>query len=233
MNKLNEKLIVALDSKEIIQSKNLISSLENKVSFFKIGLRTFVINGFNLVDEIKQKGKKVFLDLKLYDIKSTIQETVARISEHKIDFLTVNGDPSVVEAALNGRKDEKMKILAVTFLTNQNRNDLDLSLIKDGHLNELVAERATNAFMAGADGIICSPLETNLIRSKDQFSNKIIVTPGIRLNYSGNEDQKRISTPSKALKAGADYIVVGRPIWNAKDPILAVDDILNNMCNNV
>ena len=111
--------------------------------------------------------------------------------------------------------------------------DDDLSLIKKGNLNELVAERASNAFMAGADGIICSPLETNLIRSKDQFSNKIIVTPGIRLNYSGNEDQKRISTPSKALKAGADYIVVGRPIWNAKDPILAVDDILNNMCNNV
>ena len=233
MKKLNERLIVALDSKEIIQSKNLISSLENKISFFKIGLRTFVSNGFNLVDEIKQKGKKVFLDLKLYDIKSTIQETVARISEHKIDFLTVNGDPSIVEAALNGRKDEKMKILAVTFLTNQNRNDLDLSLIKDGHLDELVAERATNAFMAGADGIICSPLEANLIRSKNQFSNKIIVTPGIRLNYSGNEDQKRVSTPSKALKAGADYIVVGRPIWNAKDPILAVNDIFNEMRNYI
>ena len=84
----------------------------------------------------------------MYDIKSTIQETVARISEHKIDFLTVNGDPSVVEAAMNGKKDEKMKILAVTFLTNQNRYDLDLSLIKDGNLNELVAERASNAFIA-------------------------------------------------------------------------------------
>ena len=108
MNEFNEKLIVALDSKEINQSKKLVSLLENKVSFFKIGLRTFVINGFNLVDEIKQKGKKVFLDLKLYDIKSTIQETVARISEHKIDFLTVNGDPSVVEAALNGKNDKKI-----------------------------------------------------------------------------------------------------------------------------
>ena len=167
----------------------------------------------------------------MYDIKSTIKETVARISEHNIDFLTVNGDPSVVEAALIGRKDEKMKILAVTFLTNQNRNDLDLSLIKDGNLNELVAERASNAFKAGADGIICSPLEANLIRSKDYFSNKIIVTPGIRLSYSANEDQKRVSTPSEALKAGADYIVVGRPIWDAKDPILAVNDIFNNMIN--
>ena len=233
MNNLQEKLIVALDSKETFQSKILVSSLENKVSFFKIGLRTFVINGFNLVEEIKQKGKKVFLDLKLYDIKSTIEETVARISEHKIDFLTVNGDPSIVEAALNGRKDEKMKILAVTFLTNQNRNDLDLSLIKDGNLSELVAERANNAFMAGADGIICSPLEANLIRSNKQFSDKIIVTPGVRLNYSINEDQKRVSTPSEALKAGADYIVVGRPIWNAKNPILAVNEIFNDMCSYV
>ena len=136
MNEFNEKLIVALDSKEINQSKKLVSLLENKVSFFKIGLRTFVINGFNLVDEIKQKGKKVFLDLKLYDIKSTIQETVARISEHNIDFLTVNGDPSVVRAALDGKKNKKMKILAVTFLTNQNRNDLDLSLIKNGNIDE-------------------------------------------------------------------------------------------------
>tara|TARA_X000000368_G_C23046466_1_gene719344 strand:+ start:227 stop:922 length:696 start_codon:yes stop_codon:yes gene_type:complete len=231
MKNLEEKLIVALDNKEILQSKTLVSSLENKVSFFKIGLRTFVINGFDLVDEIKKKGKRVFLDLKLYDIKSTIQETVARISEHRIDFLTVNGDPSVVEAAFNGRKDEKMKILAVTFLTNQNRNDLDLSLIKDGNINELVAERANNAFMAGADGIICSPLEANLIRSKNHFSNKIIVTPGIRLNYSGNEDQKRVSTPSEALRAGADYIVVGRPIWDANDPVLAVNEIFNNMYN--
>ena len=231
MKNLEEKLIVALDNKEILQSKTLVSSLENKVSFFKIGLRTFVINGFDLVDEIKKKGKRVFLDLKLYDIKSTIQETVARISEHRIDFLTVNGDPSVVEAAFNGRKDEDMKILAVTFLTNQNRNDLDLSLIKGGNINELVAERANNAFMAGADGIICSPLEANLIRSKNHFSNKIIVTPGIRLNYSGNEDQKRVSTPSEALRAGADYIVVGRPIWDANDPVLAVNEIFNNMYN--
>ena len=136
----------------------------------------------------------------------------------------------MVEAALNGRKDEKMKILAVTFLTNQNRNDLDLSLIKDGNLNELVAERASNAFIAGADGIICSPLEANLIRSKDHFSNKIIVTPGIRLDKSDAGDQKRVSTPSQAIRAGADYIVVGRPIWNSKDPILAVNEILKDMC---
>ena len=129
MGNANNRLIVALDSKEILESKSLVSKLKNKVSFYKIGLRTFVIDGFNLVDEIKEYGKKVFLDLKLYDIKSTIQETVARISEHDIDFLTVNGDPSVVRAALDGKKNEKMKILAVTFLTNQNRNDLDLSLI--------------------------------------------------------------------------------------------------------
>ena len=111
----HEKLIVALDSNNIRQSKSLVSKLENQVSFYKIGLRTFVINGFNLIDEIKKNGNRVFLDLKLYDIKSTIEETVARISEHKIDFLTVQGDPSVIEAAINGRKDKNLKILAVTF----------------------------------------------------------------------------------------------------------------------
>ena len=105
-----------------------------------------------------------------------------------------------------------MKILAVTFLTNQNRNDLDLSLIKNGNIDELVTERACNAFLAGADGVICSPLEANLIRQKNQFSDKII------------------STPPEAIRAGANYIVVGRPIWNAKDPILAVDKILKDMC---
>ena len=143
-----------------------------------------------------------------------------------IDFLTVNGDPSVVRAALDGKKNKKMKILAVTFLTNQNRNDLDLSLIKNGNIDELVTERACNAFLAGADGVICSPLEANLIRKKNQFSDKIIVTPGIRLNKSDAADQ----TPSQAIRAGADYIVVGRPIWNAKDPILAVNEILKDMC---
>ena len=227
----NNKLIVALDCKKLADSRRLVGELDSLVSFYKIGLRTFVINGFNLIDEIKKNGNRVFLDLKLYDIKSTIEETVARISEHKIDFLTVQGDPSVIEAAINGRKDKNLKILAVTFLTNQNRYDLDLSLIKRGKLNELVAERANNAFMAGADGIICSPLEVSLIRSKNISPYKLIVTPGIRLKNSDEGDQKRFSTPAEAIKAGANYIVVGRPIWNAKDPILAVNEFFTNMCN--
>ena len=146
---------------------------------------------------------KVFLDLKLYDIKSTIQETVSRISEHNIDFLTVNGDPSVVRAG-NRWKKQKMKILAVTFLTNQNRNDLDLSLIKSGNIDELVTERVCNAFLAGADDNMLT-IEANLIRKKPNLlKNK---TPGIRLNKSDAADQNDINT-SEAIKAGADYIVV-------------------------
>ena len=114
----NEKIIVALDASSVLQNRVLISQLENKISFFKIGLRIFITNGFKLIDEIKEKRKKVFLDLKLYDIKSTIQETVAKISEHQIDFLTVNGDPSIVEAAVNGRKNKNIKILG-NFHTNK------------------------------------------------------------------------------------------------------------------
>ena len=225
----NEKIIVALDASSVLQNRVLFNQLESKISFFKIGLRIFIINGFKLIDEIKEKRKKVFLDLKLYDIKSTIQETVAKISEHQIDFLTVNGDPSIVEAAVNGRKNKNIKILAVTFLTNQNRNDLNLSLIKEGSMNELVAERANNAFMAGADGIVCSPLEASYIRKQKEFNKKIIVTPGIRLKKTDSEDQKRISTPSEAIKSGANYIVIGRPIWQSEDPKLAVDNFLSNM----
>ena len=104
-----------------------------------------------------------------------------------------------------------------------------MSLIKEGNINELVAERAHNAFLAGADGIVCSPLEASFIRKQKKFDNKIIVTPGIRLQKTDSEDQKRISTPSEAIKSGANYIVVGRPIWQAKDPKLAMDNFLTNM----
>jgi len=223
------KLIVALDSKDLADSRKVVEELDSLVSFYKIGLRTFVTDGFNFASEIKNKGKHIFLDLKLFDIQSTIQETVSKLSDLDIDFLTVHGDPSVVEAALMGRKNSRTKILAVTFLTNQNRSDLDASLVKEGDLKDLVVERASNAISAGADGIISSPLEVSLLRSCKFTVGKLIVTPGIRPNNTSIGDQKRVSTPSEAIGAGADYIVVGRPIWQSKDPKLATEQILNDL----
>ena len=229
MKNLEEKLIVALDNKEILQNKTLVSSLENKVSFFKIGLRTFVTDGFNFASYLKNKGKRIFLDLKLFDIQSTIEETVAKLSNLDIDFLTVHGDPSIVEAAVKGKKTTDMRILAVTFLTNQNRSDLDLSLIKKGEIRQLVLERAANAISAGADGLIASPLEVKLLRSLKCTAGKLIVTPGIRPKNTSFGDQKRVATPSEAFDAGADYIVVGRPIYQSKYPKIMVERILNDL----
>ena len=221
-----DKIIVALDSNELEDSRKLTDELDKLISFYKIGLRTFVTDGFNFANHLKQKGKRVFLDLKLFDIKSTITETVSKLSNLGIDFLTVHGDPSVVEAALVGKKNNNLKILAVTFLTSQNRADLNMSLIKKGNLEDLVLERATNAINAGADGLIASPLEVTLLRSLKCTTGKIIVTPGIRPRNSDLGDQKRISTPSEALAAGADYLVIGRPIWQSKNPRLATEKIL-------
>ena len=126
-------------------------------------------------------------------------------------------------------KNNNLKILAVTFLTSQNRADLNMSLIKKGSLEDLVLERATNAINAGADGLIASPLEVTLLRSLKCTTGKIIVTPGIRPRNSDLGDQKRISTPSEALAAGADYLVIGRPIWQSKNPRLATEKILNDL----
>ena len=224
-----DKIIVALDSNELEDSRKLTDELDKLISFYKIGLRTFVTDGFNFASHLKQKGKRVFLDLKLFDIKSTITETVSKLSNLGIDFLTVHGDPSVVEAALIGKKNNNLKILAVTFLTSQNRADLNMSLIKKGSLEDLVQERATNAINAGADGLIASPLEVTLLRSLKCTTGKIIVTPGIRPRNSDLGDQKRISTPSEALAAGADYLVIGRPIWQSKNPRLATEKILNDL----
>jgi len=224
-----DKLIVALDSKELDDSRRLTDELDSLVSFYKIGLRTFVTDGFNFASYLKNKGKRIFLDLKLFDIQSTIEETVAKLSNLDIDFLTVHGDPSIVEAAVMGKKNTAMRILAVTFLTNQNRSDLDLSLIKKGEIRKLVLERATNAISAGADGLIASPLEVKLLRSLKCTAGKLIVTPGIRPKNTSFGDQKRVATPSEAFDAGADYIVVGRPIWQSKYPKITVEQILNDL----
>ena len=224
-----DKLIIALDSNKLSDSKRLTDELDSLISFYKIGLRTFVIDGFNFATDLKQRGKRIFLDLKLFDIQSTIRETVSKLSGLGIDFLTVHGDPSIVEAALEGKKNNNLKILAVTFLTSQNRIDLNMSLIKEGTIEDLVLERATNAINAGADGIIASPLDVPSLSSLECMTGKLIVTPGIRPQNSKIGDQKRISTPSAALAAGADYIVIGRPIWQSDHPRISVEKILNDL----
>jgi len=169
------------------------------------------------------------MDLKLFDIGATIERAVKGLTQYNIDFLTVNGDPQVVSAAVQGKKTTDTKILAVTFLTSLDREDLNKNLIKEGSINELVLERSIKAFEAGADGVIASPHEAHMIKGLSEAQGKLIVTPGIRPLGFNSEDQKRVMTPDAALANGADHIVIGRPVIKAKNPRLEIKKILETI----
>ena len=225
----DDRLIVALDVPNLLDGWKIVDALGDTVSFYKIGLGMLTGGGLALANELKERGFKVFLDMKFFDIGATVEKAVAGISQYNFDFLTVHGDPHVVRAAVAGRGNSCTKILAVTILTSLDREDLDDALIKDGNLSDLVIERAHNAFKAGADGIIASPQEAALIRPLPEAVGKLIITPGVRPLGSVFDDQKRVTTPAEAIKNGADHIVIGRPIWDSKNPRNAALKILNEI----
>ena len=223
----DDRLIVALDVPNALQGLAVADQLGDAVSFDKIGLGMLTGGGLALANELKQeRGKRIFLDMKLFDIGQTVENAVAGLAQYDLDFLTVHGDPHVVRAAKEGARGKDMKILAVTILTSLDRADLDASLIREGAIPDLVVERAARAFEAGADGIIASPNEAAAIRALPEAAGKLIVTPGVRPAGAADDDQKRIATPARAIAAGADHIVVGRPIWRAPAPRDAAEAIL-------
>lgn len=216
---MKNRLIVALDVPNVVQGLELANQIGDAVSFYKIGLGMLTGGGFALANELKQEqGKKIFLDMKFFDIGATVENAVRGVAQYDMDFLTVHGDPYVVKAAKEGASGSQTKILAVTILTSLDRADLDGALIKDGDIRDLVQERAGNALRAGADGVIASPQEAALIRALPEAEGKLIVTPGVRPAGADLGDQKRVATPAKAIQDGVDHIVVGRPIWKADDP---------------
>lgn len=226
----DDRLIVAMDVPNALAGLELAKKLGDSVSFYKIGLGMLTGGGLALANELKgEQGKKIFLDMKLFDIGATVEAAVRALSRFDLDFLTVHGDPHVVTAAKQGAAGKDLKILAVTFLTSLDRADLDAALIRDGALADLVAERAARAFLAGADGVIASPREAARIRALPEAAGKLIVTPGVRPAGAALGDQKRVETPASALQAGADHLVVGRPIWQAEDPQAAAQAILREM----
>jgi len=228
----DDRLIVALDVPNLLDGGNIVDKLGDSVSFYKIGLGMLTGGGLALANELKQRGKRVFLDMKFFDIGATVEKAVAGIAQYDLDFLTVHGDPHVVAAAVKGRGDHATKILAVTILTSLDRSDLDACLIQSGDIQNLVVARARNAFIAGADGVIASPQEAAMIRALPEAAGKLIVTPGVRPTGAALGNQKRVATPAQAIKDGADHIVVGRPIWQAADPraaALAVVEELNTI----
>lgn len=223
----DDRLIVALDVPHAPAGLALAERLGDAVSFYKIGLGMLTGGGLALARELKdEQGKRIFLDMKLFDIGATVEAAVRGLAQFELDFLTVHGDPHVVRAAAEGRGGHGTQILAVTVLTSLDRADLDACLIAPGDVADLVIERAARAFEAGADGVIASPQEAAAIRALPQAAGKLIVTPGVRPAGAALGDQKRVATPAGAIAAGADHIVVGRPVWQAADPRAAAQAIV-------
>lgn len=232
MTQADDRLIVALDVPNALAGLELANRLGDAVSFYKIGLGMLTGGGLALAQELKDEhGKRVFLDMKLFDIGATVEKAVRGLAQFDLDFLTVHGDPHVVRAAAEGKAGSKMQILAVTILTSLDRADLDASLIKPGDVRDIVLERAARAFEAGADGVIASPQEAALIRALPQAADRLIVTPGVRPAGAALGDQKRVATPAQAIADGADHIVVGRPIWQAEDPRAAAEAVLAELAS--
>ncbi len=227
MTATDDRLIVALDVPDPLAGLALVEKLGASVGFYKIGLGMLTSGGLALANELKAAhGKRIFLDMKFFDIPATVEAAVAGVARFGLDFLTVHGDPNVVRAARAGAAGSELKILAVTVLTAADRADLDAAMIVPGAMEEIVTERARRAFAAGADGVIASPHEAAAIRALPAAEGRLIVTPGVRPAGAAAGDQKRIATPAAAIQAGADHIVIGRPIWQTADPRAAAEAIL-------
>jgi orotidine-5'-phosphate decarboxylase len=230
MSQSDDRLIVALDVPNALAGHELAARLGDAVSFYKIGLGMLTGGGLALANELKaEHGKRIFMDLKLFDIGATVEAAVRGLAEYDLDFLTVHGDPHVVRAAKEGAGESDMKILAVTVLTSLDRDDLDAAQIKSGLIPDLVEERAARAFEAGADGVIASPQEASRIRALDSAEGRLIVTPGVRPVGAALGDQKRVMTPAEAIAEGADHVVVGRPVHRADDPRAAALEIVEEL----
>jgi len=223
-----ERLIVALDVPDIPAARALVGRLGDAVAFYKIGLELFMSAGFfEFLDWLRGEKKKVFVDLKFFDIPETVARAVKSLAERGADFCTVHGNQAIMEAAAQA-KSNGLRVLAVTALTSLDRGDLD-DLGFKCDVGELVLSRARRALAAGCDGVVSSGLE--VARLKKEIGGKLVcVTPGIRpVDNRAESDQKRVMTPAAAIQAGADYIVVGRPIRDAKDPRAAAQAIQNEI----
>jgi orotidine-5'-phosphate decarboxylase len=223
-----DRLIVALDMPAREEARRLIATLGDAATFYKVGLELLFAGGLELARELKRSGKSVFLDMKLLDIAHTVERAVANASELGLDFLTVHGqDTKTLRAALSGRGRSRLKLLAVTVLTNLGDDDLRMQGTQMSP-SDLVLHRARIARESGFDGVIASGLEAKRIREM-AGPDFLIVTPGIRLMGSSMDDQERVTTPESAMLSGADYIVVGRPITQASDPTVAAESFVHHI----
>jgi orotidine-5'-phosphate decarboxylase len=219
-----ERLIVALDLPSVKAAETMVSRLGEQVVFYKIGYQLAFAGGLAFAAGLIAAGKQVFLDLKLHDIGNTVEKGVASVAQLGATFLTVHAYPQTMKAAVAGKRGSALRILAVTVLTSY--DDADLAAAGyDMSVPELAAARAQQARDIGIDGLVCSAEEAANLRGI-AGPGMVLVTPGIRPAGSASGDQKRIMTPARAIEAGADYLVVGRPIVEAADPKKAAEAIV-------
>ncbi|MDE1933376.1 orotidine-5'-phosphate decarboxylase [Bradyrhizobium sp.] len=218
-----DRLIVSLDLPALEPAEAMIERLGDSVTFYKIGYQLVYAGGLPLAQKLRAAGKKVFIDVKLHDIGNTVKSGIESLSSLGATFVTVHAYPQTMQAAVEGRGNSGLKILAVTVLTSYDQADMEAAGYRHT-VADLVAIRARQAKAIGIDGLVCSPEEVAAVRAivGDQMS---LVTPGIRPAGSAAGDQKRIMTPSRAIKLGADYLVVGRPIMQAAEPKAVADAI--------
>jgi orotidine-5'-phosphate decarboxylase len=209
-------VIVALDIESAEEARALIGALGDSASFYKVGLELYTAAGMDLVRELKSQGYRVFLDLKLYDIGETVKRAVTQVARAGVDFLTIHGSTAVMQAAVAGKGNAEIQLLAVTVLTSFDQTDLQ-QMGYPCSVAELVKLRVRNAMEAGVHGIVCSPLEVAKVRALTGPS-AVLVTPGVRSPGAATGDQKRVATPAEAIANGADYLVVGRQVTRAADP---------------
>jgi orotidine-5'-phosphate decarboxylase len=222
-----DRLIVALDLPSVSAAEAMVERLGEAVDFYKIGYQLAFAGGLPLAEMLVRAGKRVFLDMKLHDIGSTVANGVTRIAELGVTFLTVHAYPQTMKAAVDAKAGSALKILAVTVLTSY--DDADLAAAGyEMTVPELAAERAAQAHDMGIDGLVCSAEEAATLRDI-VGPGMLLVTPGIRPAGADIGDQKRVTTPAAAIAAGADHLVVGRPIVAANDPAAAARAILSEI----
>jgi len=219
-----DRLIVALDMRDAAEALRLVERIGESAIFYKVGMELAYGGGLKLVPELAQGRKQVFLDLKLHDIPNTVERATAQAARLGARFLTVHGYPQTMRAAVAGAKGSAMQILAVTVLTSCDDADLSEACYRFGVV-ETVRRRAEQARALGVDGLVASAAEAAMVR-ETVGAGMLLVTPGIRPAGAASGDQKRVTTPAEAIKSGADYLVVGRPVTEAADPRAAAEAIV-------
>ncbi len=228
--RIEDRLICALDVDTLDKAKSIVDRLDGVISFFKVGIVLQIAAGQQAIDYLLENNKRVFLDLKYYDVPETVEKAVKCATEKGIALLTIHGNGEIIQKAVHGKGNSGLKLLAVTVLTSLDSDDLH-NMGYECSVEELVMHRTRKAVEYGCDGVISSPNEIKMIRN-EVGPRLIIVTPGIRLDER-RDDHKRKAEPADAIRDGADYLVVGRPIIQDKNPKEAALRIIEDMSRGV